>query len=154
MIRIYILIFLVFLAGGIGASVYKIWTNMQEQVRILSVQKETLENAINVQDRTIGYLQEENKSVQFELEKTYEDLNEARRNVDLLEEKLEKSDLGLLAERKPWLVQNIINNASDKALRCFEILSGSELTESERNSKSGEEFNSECPWLYDVVTLR
>ncbi len=49
----------------------------------------------------------------------------------------------MLAQKKPELVQRIINNASEKALRCFEILSGSELTDQERDANDGTEFNSE-----------
>jgi len=48
------------------------------------------------------------------------------------------------------LVQRIINNASDNAMRCFEILSGSPLTDNERNAQNGQEFNSECPFLFDT----
>lgn len=122
---------------------------MQEQVRVLSVQKEALENAKNIQDQTINSLQEEQNNVQLQLKVTYQELNEARRNTALLEEKFEDRDLGLLAQRKPVLVETVINNASDKALRCFELLSGSDLTETERNSSNETQFNSECPWMYE-----
>jgi flagellar basal body-associated protein FliL len=149
MVKIYILMFVVLLIGGISASGYKIWTDMQEQVRTLSVQKEVLENAKNVQDQTINSLQTENNNVQLQLKVTYEDLDQARRNTDLLEEKLEKNDIGLLAERKPALVENIINNASAKAFRCFELMSGSDLTDAERNANDAKKFNSECPWMYE-----
>ena len=45
-------------------------------------------------------------------------------------------------------VEKIINEASKNALRCFELQSGSPLTESEKNAKTEKEFNSECPWMY------
>jgi hypothetical protein len=35
------------------------------------------------------------------------------------------------------------------AARCFEILSGAAPTESEKNAKTAQEANSECPWLFD-----
>jgi hypothetical protein len=50
-----------------------------------------------------------------------------------------------LAEAKPGLVENIVNKASDNAARCFEILTGAELTESERSATKKSEINPSCP---------
>jgi hypothetical protein len=59
--------------------------------------------------------------------------------------------LGFLGSKKPALVEKIINAASDKVGRCFELLSGADLTDNERNAKDAKSFNSECPWLYDSL---
>ena len=61
--------------------------------------------------------------------------------------------LSELGSKKPGLVGKIINNASEKAGRCFEILSGAELTEKEIGAKNGKAFNSECPWLWSGNTV-
>ena len=153
MLKIYILIFGILMIGGTITAGYKVWNDTQEEVKLLAVKNQTLENAVFLQDETIGHLQKDNTLKDQELQNTYTSLNQARRNVDVLEEKLSENDIGMLAQQKPELVQRIINNASTKALRCFEILSGSELTEQERNSKSDTEFNSECPWVFNAISF-
>jgi hypothetical protein len=52
---------------------------------------------------------------------------------------------------KPGLVQNTVNNATAKAGRCFELLSGAPLTAKESEAKNAKEFNSECPWLFSGI---
>jgi hypothetical protein len=51
-------------------------------------------------------------------------------------------------------VQRLINGGSKNAGRCFELLSGSPLTEKEKNAKTDKSFNNECPWLYDTYKSR
>jgi hypothetical protein len=75
----------------------------------------------------------------------------AREQNRELADRLAKHDLGILGSEKPALVERIINGASDKVGRCFELLSGAELTDNERNAKDAKSFNSECPWLYDSL---
>jgi len=41
----------------------------------------------------------------------------------------------------------IINRASDNALRCFELLTGSPRTENELKANKKSQLNSECPTL-------
>lgn len=57
----------------------------------------------------------------------------------------EVRDIGKLAEEKAKLVERVINNASNKAMRCSEIAMGSPLTEKEINATKKSEINSECP---------
>ena len=54
-------------------------------------------------------------------------------------------DIGKIAEKKPGLVEKIINNATERAKRCVEIASGAELTEQEINATKKSEINTECP---------
>ncbi len=65
-----------------------------------------------------------------------------------MKSKLERHELGVLAANKPKLVEQIINKASQDAIRCFELLSGSPLTEKEKGAKNEKEFNNQCPFLY------
>ena len=43
------------------------------------------------------------------------------------------------------VIEKIINNATDNSQRCFEILTGSPLTEKEKNASKKSEINPECP---------
>ena len=67
---------------------------------------------------------------------------------DNLAKKLGKHELDILAQNKPVLVQRVINRASGRVKRCFEILTGSPLTEQEKNASKPSEFNSECPSIH------
>ena len=67
---------------------------------------------------------------------------------DNLSNRLNKHDIGNLAENKPGLVEKIINKASDSAVRCMEIASGSPLTEEELNGSP----NRECPSFWPSNT--
>ena len=57
----------------------------------------------------------------------------------------EVRDIGKLAVERSSSVERVINNASDKAMRCVEIAMGSPLTEKEINATKRSEINSECP---------
>lgn len=81
-----------------------------------------------------------------ELQKSFSEINSQKNQ---LQKRLGDHDLGALANAKPGLVERIVNGASKKAFRCFELESGAELTDNERKAKNAKAFNSECPWVYD-----
>jgi len=56
-------------------------------------------------------------------------------------------DLAKLASKKPLMIQNIINDGTADSFRCFEILSGSELTEDELNATKPSQINRSCASL-------
>ena len=64
-----------------------------------------------------------------------------------LANKLGRHELDILAENKPGLVVRIINRASKNELRCFEIQTGSPLTEDELAATKKSQSNGECPEL-------
>lgn len=131
--------------GGIG---YWYYSNSQETIQILTENNAQLKTASQISEQTIASLQNDYEYASRELESLNADLSVTRERNRLLIEKLQEHELGYLASERPGLVENIINNASDKAARCFEILSGSSLTEAEKNARNANEFNSECPWLW------
>lgn len=102
------------------------------------------ENNINTIDR----LQSEYQTIQenfYQLEIEFENIRNQRKN---LETKFKEHDINRLAYSKPKLVENIVNNSTNEALRCFELLSGSPLTDDERAATNENNFNSECPFLW------
>ena len=56
-------------------------------------------------------------------------------------------DFGGLAVARPGAVERAVNTGTANALRCFEIASGSPLTDKEKNAKLPTEINKECPAL-------
>ncbi len=64
----------------------------------------------------------------------------ARKQVEVIQHKFNKTskllgerNIGRLALAKPKPIQKIINNGTSDMFRCFEIISGSSLTEKEVN---------------------
>ena len=140
-----IMLVLILAMSGIG---YWYYNDTQEKMRILVANEAKATIAAQTAEAATKALQESYQRMSEELNRVNSQFAEARANNQVLTNKLAKHDLAVLGEKKPDTVQRMINSASAKVLRCFEIESGSKLTEAEKNAKSGKAFNSECPWLW------
>lgn len=129
------------------------WYYKDSQARIVMLVENNakLELAVKTNEETIASLQQSYASANAELGRVNESFAAARAQNRELIDRLSEHDIGYLASQKPELVERAINGASDKAARCFELLSGAPLTEIERNATDGKSFNSECPWLFDTL---
>ena len=114
----------------------------------LTANVQTITNANEQNVQTIEDLQTAYIKVQEDFSRVQSEFQVIRMQNTELRERLGRHELNALAAAKPKLVERTINNASDNAARCFELLSGAPLTENERNAKSEKQFNSECPWLW------
>jgi hypothetical protein len=131
-----------------SSGFYWYYQDTQKRMAILVGNNVKLEQAVSTNEKTIKDLGILNQAANNEITRVNSELQQSRSQNRELVDRLAKHDLGLLGNQKPDLVQRIINNASDKVGRCFEILSGAPLSDIERNAKDGKQFNSECPWLY------
>jgi uncharacterized protein HemX len=149
--RVSAMLFVVILAmGGIG---YWYYQDSQSTISTLTENNAQLETAVETSEATIKQMETDYAEMSKELTRVNQEFASIRRQNDILADKLERHDVGLLGSEKPDLVERIINNASNKAGRCFELLAGAELTETERNAENAQQFNSECPWLYDSLVV-
>ena len=130
------------------SAFYWYYNSSQETIKVLNENNAKLEVAVKTNEETVRVLQEGMKKASEELTRVNGDFAKTRAQNSVLSKKLARHDLANLAASKPGLVEPIVNNASTKAGRCFEILSGSELTEQEKGATSAKQFNSECPWLW------
>ena len=137
---------------GAAYTYHKYTQNQIEQLIQNNIQLEknnqTIKLANEVNTNTIEELEAESKRNASNYREASADLQVIRIQNTELRERLSRHELDVLAKGKPELVERIINNASINALRCFELLSGSPLTEKEQNAKTDREFNSECPFLF------
>ena len=131
-----------------GAAGYLYYTDTQERLAILAENNAKLEIAVQTSEAALKETQENLKKAAEEMQKVNAEFQAIRAQNNVLSEKLNRHDIGLLAASKPGLVEKTINRASAKVGRCFELLSGAELTEEEKNATSAKAFNSECPWLW------
>jgi len=137
---------LMFVMGG---AFYWYYNDTQERMTILNQNNAKLEVAIQTSEAAIEQLQVDYKRASEELTKVNEEFGAIRKQNQVLSDKLGRHDLGNLAENKPGLVERVISGATVKANRCFELLSGADLTDKEKEAKNGKSFNSECPWMFD-----
>lgn len=149
------LIFICLLVSILCGAGYFYYTSTTNTISKLTSENSTLiannSNLINANEEnlnTIDNLQEEFKRVEEDFQRTQSEFQVIREQNNELRERLGEHELDALAAAKPELVERIINNASDNALRCFELLSGAPLNEREKNAETERQFNSECPWLY------
>ena len=133
----------------IAGAFYWYYNDTQERMAILNENNAKLEVAVQTSEAAVEQLQVDFQRASEELNKVNKEFSDIRRQNQTLSDKLGRHDLGNLAENKPGLVERVINGASTKAGRCFELLSGAELTDKEKEAKDGKSFNSECPWLFD-----
>jgi cell division protein FtsB len=140
-----ILIVVILMMGSIG---YWYYNDTQKTIKVLTENNAKLELAVETNEAAIESLQADYAAVAAENQRINEAYAEIRRQNSRLSSKLADMDLGLLAAERPDSIQRAVNNGSKNAGRCFEILSGSPLTEEEINAEDGETFNKECPWLW------
>ena len=141
-------IFAIITVMTVGAF-YWYYNDTQERLRILNANNAKLEVAIQISEDAVTSLQESYAKANEELTKVNTEFTAIRQQNRVLSDKLGRHDIGNLAENKPGLVERVINGASIKAGRCFELLSGAPLTDKEKEAENGKSFNSECPWLFD-----
>ena len=140
-----LLLVVIFVMGGIG---YWYYTDTQERMAVLQENNAKLEIAVQTNEAAIESLQADYAAAAAENARLNEAYAEIRRQNNRLSDKLADMDLGLLAAEKPESIERAVNRGTNNANRCFELLSGSPLTEEEQNAQNGEDFNKECPWLW------
>ena len=148
MLQLRIALIVILLAGAGGGYLYV--NKLQKDNAILKTNQIKLESAVADNNAVIEQQTKDLKQIRSTLSNLEEEKKKLQADKDNLSKKLGKHDIGELAEKKPGLVEKIINKASDSAARCMEIASGSPLTEEELNGKP----NRECPsfWPSDTVS--
>ena len=145
MIQVVIILVLLMGAGGFGA--YSWIVNLQAENQVLQVNQEKLEGAVAEQEKTIANQQAEAAAIQSANNELRAAQTQLRKDSKNLANKLGKHELDILAEKKPKLVDRIINRASGAELRCFELATGAEHTPEELAATKKSQSNRECPGL-------
>ena len=124
MIKIYILIAVIGLVGGVVYGGYYYYKDTQSRIQTLTENNSKLEVATQQQEQTINTLIEDrekfdelNKELQVKLDK-------ANQYRDTLIDKLRKHDLANLSLKKPGLVEKKINNGTKELFRSLENITG------------------------------
>ena len=138
---------LLVIAGIAGAGMYVM--KLRADNVILKANQIQLEQSIKSQAKVLAQQKQDFKEIMEankEMNILVKNLQQDLRSLDKRFNKKNR-DVGKIAEKKPSLVEKIINSASERAKRCVEIASGAPLTEAEINATKKSEINPECPAL-------
>lgn len=133
---------------AMGGIFYWYHNDSQKRMAILQENNAKLNTAVQISEQAVASLQADYARANEQLRLVNQQFAEIRNQNNVLSEKLARHDLAELGAGRPGLVERLVNRGSRNAGRCFEILSGSPLTEEERNATDGGSFNNECPWLW------
>ena len=126
MIKIYILIVVIGLVGGVCYGGYYYYKDTQERIGILTENNAKMMVAKQAQDNTINALiadREKFESLNKELQTKLEQANDYKNK---LIGKLRKHNLQKLSMQKPGLVEKKINNGTKRLFESLENLTGAE----------------------------
>ncbi len=136
-------------AGLYAWTSQRIITDLRNEVVQLEVSKAQLQSAITEQQNTIDFLEKQAKLIQKEFEETERAFAQTRRDAENLKEQLQAVEVDKLSIESPSAAELSINDTTAKFDRCFELLSGAPLNDTEKAATNGQELNSMCPWIFD-----
>ena len=131
--------------GAVGFGAWKYYQYTQEQIGIYRENAAKAEMAQKASEEAVKAIQKDLVQIQEQFESVSNDFKIAKSRVNALEEKLTKHELGDLAQAKPKLIEKIVDKGTADVLRCYEILTGSPLTEEEIAVTKKSKANTTCP---------
>lgn len=137
--------FLAIVAIVAGCIWYYKWS--QEEMQVLRANVIKIELALEQSERALDQMRTDVVAVQVAHKTVSNKFKRSRQENSKLKELLGKHDLGFLAQKKPGLIGNRANKGTNNSNRCFEIASGSPLTQDELNATKPSQINSSCPSL-------
>tara|TARA_B100000929_G_scaffold242875_1_gene200428 strand:- start:853 stop:1260 length:408 start_codon:yes stop_codon:yes gene_type:complete len=126
MLKIYILILVVGLLGGVLYGGYYYYKDTQARIAVLTENSAKLEQATNTQKQTIDTLVEDAAKFRVLNKELNTKLEAANEYKNTLIDKLRKHDLAKLSLKKPGLVERKINAGTKKLFESFEEISAIE----------------------------
>ena len=128
MLKIYILLIVLGLLGGVGYGAYYYYKDTQARIATLTENSAKLEQATSTQKQTIDTLVADAKKYQALNKELNIKLDAANNYKNTLIDKLRKHNLAKLSLKKPGLVEKKINRGTKKLFESFEKLSGADPT--------------------------
>tara|TARA_Y100000004_G_scaffold95909_1_gene107366 strand:+ start:495 stop:902 length:408 start_codon:yes stop_codon:yes gene_type:complete len=135
MLKIYILIAVVGLVGGVVYGGYYYYKDTQSRIQTLTENSARLEAVTKEQNNTINVLvkdQQKFEELNIELQSKLDKANEYK---DVLIGKLRKHDLAKLSMQKPGLIEKRINNGTNKLFKSLEELTVIESPDSSTSTQ-------------------
>ena len=106
-----------------------------------------LKEALDTQQKAIDQLARDSKKIKESNDRLTATVRSQNKDLEDLRKRLKAKNLGGTAATNPVEAEKQVNQISKNMERCLELASGAPLTEGEKNAKSINEINSECPTL-------
>ena len=127
MIKLYLLIVVVGLVGGVVYGGYYYYKDIQSRIQTLTENNAKVMAAKAAQDQTINTLIADRDKFDKLNKELHVKLEKANEYKDTLINKLRKHDLAKLSMQKPGLVEKKINRGTENLFRSLENLTGASL---------------------------
>ena len=146
MLKIYMLLIVLGLLGGVGYGAYYYYKDTQERIGILTQNNAKLEEATRIQEETINTMIEDREKFEEINRELQKELQTAERYGDQLRATLQKHNLTHLANKKPGLIEKRMQNATNRLWDCLaditdpewvRMAAGTESSNCNKNSKNG-----------------
>ena len=122
MLRVYMLIIVVGLIGGVVYGAYAYYNDTQQRIKTLQENNAKLETVAKTNELTINSLQESQEKFATLNNELQTKLNLALTYGDDLRKKLHKHDLTRLSIKKPGLIEKRINDGTNKLFDSIESI--------------------------------
>ena len=127
MLKLYLLIIVVGLVGGVVYGGYYYYKDTQSRIQTLTENNAKVMAAKAAQDQTINTLIADREKFDKLNKELHVKLEKANEYKDTLINKLRKHDLAKLSMQKPGLVEKKINRGTENLFRSLENLTGASL---------------------------
>ena len=152
MLKIYMLIVVLGLVGGVVYGGYYYYKDTQERIQTLTENSAKLEQAAKIQEETINTMIEDREKM-AELNKGLQNkLKKAESYGDQLRNTLRKHNLTHLANKKPSYIERKMQNATNRLWKCLaditnpngvqQLDAGAESSNCNKNSKNSSSNSS------------
>ena len=151
MLKIYMLLIVLGLLGGVGYGAYYYYKDTQERIGILTQNNAKLEEATKIQEETINTMIEDREKFEEINRELQKELQTAERYGDQLRATLQKHNLTHLANKKPGLIEKRMQNATNRLWDCLADITDPEWmrmaagTESSNCNKDSKDGSSSSP---------
>ena len=129
MLRMYMLIIVVGLVGGVVYGAYTYYHDTQQRIKTLQENNAKLETVAKSNELTINSLQESQEKFATLNNELQTKLNLALTYGDDLRKKLHKHDLTRLSIKKPGLIEKRINDGTNKLFDSIESITAHPVVE-------------------------
>ena len=129
MLRVYMLIIVVGLIGGVVYGAYAYYHDTQQRIATLQQNNAKLETVAKTNELTINSLQESQEQFANLNAELQTKLDEAEEYGDDLRKKLHKHNLTRLSIKKPGLIEKTINDGTQKLFESIESLTARPVIE-------------------------
>ena len=124
MLKVYILVVVIGLVGGVCYGGYYYYKDTQERIQTLTENNAKIMGAKQQQDQTINTLIADREKFETLNNELQTKLSKANQYKDTLIAKLRIHNLAKLSLQKPALVEKKINNGTKKLFKSLEKISG------------------------------